>query len=162
MLGGTHIEIKGLPGLVNALRNMARTSTAEMMNSMEDSAMEASEIMRSNIPTRTGSLANAVSYDVRNEGSKVTAYVGPDDGNFGGRSVGRAVELGLGSGQAFPPAQEIADRYGLSLGVGFLVARAIHEKGSGGVFYGQKTYDMVQGVFAQRGIATLYSIASKF
>lgn len=162
MFGGASVSIKGLPGLVAALKNMANTSTAEMMNSMEESAQEAQEIMRSNIPSRTGSLSSAVSYEVRNEGSKVVAYVGPDDGNFGGRSVGRAVELGLGSGQAFPPASAIADRYGLSLGVGFLVARAIFQKGSGGVFYGEKTYDMVEGLFAQRGISTLLQIANKF
>lgn len=162
MIGRMQVKVLGLDKFVSSLTNVKNSITPEMLSTMEDAAKETQSIMRDNIPTRTGSLAASVDYEIEDQGSTLVASIGPNDNDFGGRAVGGSVELGLGPGQAFPPAQEIADRYGLALGVGFLVARAIYEKGSGGVFYGEKTLNIVQPVFAERGISALLRIAGRF
>jgi hypothetical protein len=161
-MGGFNIQMKGINELVSALKAMSGRITPAMYETLQEAADEAKSIMQEGINSRTGSLRDSIDYDIRDEGNKISAYVGPNDSSFSGRPVGRATELGRSPGGGFPNWYDIANRYGVSLGVGYLIAKSIYEKGSSGLFYGQKAEDIVKGTFLERGISAIRTITSTF
>lgn len=162
MMGKLDIKIQGVDEIFNSLMNVASSIPGEMAALLETSANEAQDMMRSNVSSKTGSLSRSISYQIEGTGMEMRATIGPNDGEFGGRPVGRSTELGRVPGGGFPNWYEIANRYGVSIGVGFLIAKKIHEQGSNGIYYGRKTMDTMEGLFMQRGIETLYAIASRY
>lgn len=162
MPGATRIEIKGDEAIVRGLNKMASSVMVELIQSMEDAAKETEQEMKSNIPNRSGSLERSIGYDIDTSNGSVVAHIGPDDSQFEGRTVGRATELGRQSGGGFPNWNDIANRYGVSLGVAYAIAKKIHREGSRGLFYAEKSLASLQGRFLQHGIQAVRAIAGKF
>lgn len=162
MLGKLDIKIDGVQEFVNSLMSVGAIIPEEMAALMESSAQEAEDMMRNNISSKTGSLASSIDHVIEGSGNQMKATIGPNDGNFGGRKVGIGAEMGKLAGKGFPNWFDISNRYGVSLGVGFLIAKKIHEEGSSGIYYGRKTMDVMEAVFSERGIQMLYQVASRY
>lgn len=157
-----YIDLKGDKEIQQALLRMAESVSFEMLTALKNAAEETKDTMGENIPTRTGSLKSSLSIDFIDEGSKITAHIGPDDANFEGRAVGRATELGRKAGGGFPNWNDIANRYGVSLGVAYAIAKKIQADGSSGLFYAEKSVLTIQPMFMERGMQAVRRITSKF
>lgn len=146
-------DIKGHKEFI-AKMNAAANRTPDVLKiMMEYCARDVADTMKANIPKRSGSLSESVGYEIRYSGRSTEGIVGPDDQHFNGRPVGRATEIGRNPGGGFPNYFEIASRYGVSLAVGYTIAKGIYEKGTRpGLQYASRTLAKAQKLLRQYGI----------
>lgn len=153
------VKIEGTEVIINGINKMAASVLVEEKTVLTMAASETASLMKGNIDSRSGSLANSIDYKL----DGLTAYIGPNDGRFGGRPVGRAVELGRSPGGGFPNWFDIAARYGVSTPVAFAMAKSIQQKGTQpGLRFIAKTFSQIVGIFTKYGIEVIYNIVNRF
>lgn len=156
------VELKGVDDIIKGLSRMLNSVQPESLTMMERASSETADLMKSNIDSRSGSLASSIDYKVKSLGNTIESEIGPDDGEFGGRPVGRAVELGRSPGGGFPNWFDIAARYGVSTNVAFLMAKKIQQQGTQGLRFVEKTYGQILGIFNKYGVEVIYKIANRY
>jgi len=160
-IGDWIVEIKGDKEVAMALSRMADMVGPTLAKEMMKSAQEAANVMKDNVPVKTGSLKRSISYDIKGRGDEVSAEIGPSDSKWG-RPVGRAVELGRTPGGGFPNWLDIQARYGVSTAVAFRIAKSIWGKGSKGLHFVQKSLSNIESVFERRGIRATMEIVQQW
>ena len=154
--------MKGIEEVANGLSRISTEIQPEILSMMERASQETAQLMKNNIPSQSGSLAESINYDLKVMGNTIESEIGPNDNAFGGRPVGRAVELGRSPGGGFPNWFDIAARYGVSLNVAFLMAKKIQEQGTTGVKFVERTFGRISSLFMQYGLEVVYRVANRF
>lgn len=156
------IELNGVEEVAAGINRMATEIQPQILAMMESASTETAQLMKSNIPNRSGSLANSIDYSLKIMGNTIESEIGPNDSAFGGRPVGRAVELGRTPGGGFPNWFDIAARYGVSTSVAFLIAKKIQREGTMGIKFVERTFSKIVNLFEKYGLEVVYRIANRF
>lgn len=159
-IGNYVYEVKGDKQVISGLTNMANSVKFELNNSLKRMAERTESEMKGEAPRRTGSFSESIGYYL--DTGAMMASIGPNDAVFGGRPVGRTIELGRTPGAARPPAKALMDRYGLTLGQAIQAAKTISERGVRGNPFAMRTYEKIQPLVGRYSMEAVVKITEKF
>lgn len=152
------VKIEGMEEFIKGLERMADEAKFQPKDKLLEGAVRTSQTMRTLAPKRTGAFANTIDYKISGD----VAEIGPDDGYYEGRPVGRAVELGRPPGQTPPPWIAIASRYGVGVASARRIAKAIGEQGTLPTLFAEKTFDALSSFYDKLGLDAANEVVNRY